>query len=109
MSTPLTPEQYSELVVALEMLRSEYADGNDYCVERTLRAHWIAKHLSPFAFIYLIQWFGKLPSGIENDSQATVRAIDRMVAELCEERCDVPEYQTDVQAAFGGIVQTPQG
>ena len=44
--TPLTAEQYSELVVALEMLREEYIADNGYRVERTLRTYWLTGHLS---------------------------------------------------------------
>ena len=87
--TELTAEQYSELVVALEQLRAEYINGCDYRVERTLRVHWLTLRLSPFAFIYLIQWFNVIeqPCRIDLSRQHILDAIDHMVAELCEERC----------------------
>lgn len=97
MSTPLTDEQYSELVRALEEMRCGIDIDHQLFVEQ----------ISPFAYVYLTQWLhviGPLPS-----TAHVIYACDNMVRELCEERCAEPEYQNDVQAAFGGIVQTPQG
>lgn len=75
--TPLTAEQYSELAVALEAMRTVG------CTETAL---WLAGHCSDWCFVYLTQWFhriGPLPEG--RDGIAWVCA--KMVAELCEERC----------------------
>jgi len=81
MSTPLTDDQYSELVVALEVLR-QIAVG----VEFPLRRMWNCGEISPFAFVYLVQWFYKL-SVTFNTSTLKLHWIPHMVAELCEERC----------------------
>jgi len=75
--TPLTQEQYSELVVALEVMR---AVG---CTETAL---WLADQCSDWCFVYLTQWFhriGPLPPGRDG----IVWCCTLMVAELCEERC----------------------
>jgi len=108
--TPLTPEQYSELVCVLEVIREQadettnpiwYDDGE--FVQMTFRRI----PTTPFTFVYLTQWFHKL--GPITDRPTMSYACTQMVVELCEERCAEPEYQNDAQAAFGGIVQTPQG
>lgn len=75
--TPLTAEQYSELVRMLEDMR-EYPDA--------IGIPWqIGLLYTPFACVYLTQWFHRI-GPIE--SHAHFRYVcDRMVAELCEERC----------------------
>lgn len=98
--TPLTAEQYSELVIALEAMRAACP----------LDGQWLYRLISPFAYVYLTQWFHRI--GVNPDTSprdVLLWVCTHMVAELCEERCAEPEYQNDVQAAFGGIVQTPQG
>lgn len=75
--TPLTAEQYSELVVALEAMRGMR------CNEQHL---WLAGYCNNWTFIYLTQWFhaiGPLP----DDPDALRYACAHMVAELCRERC----------------------
>ena len=75
MSTPLTDEQYSELVVALEAIRYGCS------LELQLELH----ACSAWTFVYLTQWFhviGPLPS-----TAHVIYACDNMVRELCEERC----------------------
>lgn len=87
MSTPLTAEQYSELVVALEQLREGCrADDiwyDDDMLKVALRA-WCGP-LSAFAYIYLVQWFHRI--GPIRSQQALRYACAHMVAELCEELC----------------------
>lgn len=77
MSTPLTPEQYSELICVLERIR-EYPDATSIPWQ-------IGILYTPFAYVYLTQWFGRV-GPIE--SHAHFRYIcDNMTRELCEERC----------------------
>lgn len=74
--TALTAEQYSELVRMLEDMR-QYPDATSIPWQ-------IGLLYTPFAYVYLTQWFGRV-GPIE--SNAHFRYIcDRMVAELCEER-----------------------
>lgn len=78
MSTPLTPDQYGELVRALELMNSRYAAGCPHQPQQMLRDMWQQQAVSAWAFIYLIEWFGK----VGQDSAH----IPYMVAELCVER-----------------------
>lgn len=77
MSTPLTAEQYSELVRMLEDM-SEYPDA-------TTIPWQIGILYTPFTYIYLVQWFHKIGPIESNEHFRYV--CRRMVAELCEERC----------------------
>ena len=76
MSTPLTAEQYSELIRMLEDLRT-WADG-------TTIPWSVAGEYSAFAYVYLTQWFGKLTIP---DNAHFKAACGYMIAKLCEERC----------------------
>lgn len=78
MSTPLTDEQYSELVRTLELMRSIYANDYAFQPQQMVRDMWTSKLMSAWCMVYLTQWFGKL----KPDSAY----IPLMVAELCEER-----------------------
>lgn len=73
--TPLTAEQYSELVVALEALR--YGCG--------LTEQWLLGACSNWCFVYLTQWFYRI-GPLPDDPDALRYACSHMVAELCEER-----------------------
>lgn len=77
MSTPLTAEQYSELVRALEDIQ-EYPDA--------CHVPWqVALLYSPWCYAYLVQWFHRI--GPITTHEALVFACTHMVAELCRERC----------------------
>jgi len=75
--TELTTEQYSELVVALEAMRG---------AQCSLVSLYEAGYVSPWCFIYLVQWFNKI-GPLPDDPDALPYACAHMVAELCEERC----------------------
>lgn len=76
--TPLTEDQYSELVRTLEGMRSSYACGYAKQPQQMLRDMHTSGVCSGWALIYLTQWFGI----VGQDSAH----IPHMVAELCEER-----------------------
>ncbi len=78
MSTPLTDDQYSELVVALELMRDIYARGYAFQPQQLLRDMYKHNHITDWTLIYLTQWFGI----VGQDSAH----IPHMVAELCRER-----------------------
>jgi len=78
MSTPLTDDQYSELVVALEAMSNHYANGYKLQPQHMLNEMYALQDITGWTLIYLTQWFGKL----KPDSAY----IPRMIAELCEER-----------------------
>ncbi len=78
MSTPLTDEQYSELVRTLENMRSAYGYGWSGQPQQMVRDMWTSKLMSAWCMVYLTQWFGR----VGQDSAH----IPHMVAELCEER-----------------------
>lgn len=72
--TPLTAAQYSELVVALEGVRYGF--------------NFVPSICTPFAYVYLTQWFhivGVNPLTCDRD--LLLLTCERMVAELCAERC----------------------
>lgn len=76
--TPLTSDQYSDLTCTLEMMRAAYANGYFKQPQQALRDMWQQQLITPFAFVYLVQWFGI----VGQDSAH----IPHMVAELCRER-----------------------
>ncbi len=77
--TPLTQEQYSELVRALELTRTMCVLDDTRPVLVSLQAIYTRGMCSDWCFVYLTQWFDKVG--------ATYSHIPLMVAELCEERC----------------------
>lgn len=78
MSTPLTAEQYSELVRALEEMRYFSVASNGIPWQMALC-------YSPWCYAYLVKWFHIV--GPITTHEALVFACNHMVAELCEERC----------------------
>lgn len=76
--TPLTDDQYSELVNQLEAMRSAYSYGYVKQPQQMLRDMHTSGVCSGWALIYLTQWFGI----VGQDSAH----IPHMVAELCKER-----------------------
>lgn len=76
--TPLTDDQYSELVVALELMRDIYARGYAFQPQHLLKYLWADCQCSAWCMVYLTQWFGR----VGQDSAH----IPHMVAELCKER-----------------------
>lgn len=78
MSTPLTDDQYAELVCVLENMRSVYARGFPYQPQQLLRDGYENGWIGAWALVYLTQWFGRVG---QNSAH-----IPHMVAELCEER-----------------------
>jgi len=77
--TPLTDDQYAELVCILENMRSVYARGFPYQPQQLIKQLYISHTCSAWCMVYLTQWFGK----VGQDSAH----IPHMVAELCKERC----------------------
>ena len=75
--TPLTAEQYSALVVALEQLR-----GSER-IDCTLAAMWYDKQCSDWCLVYLTQWFHIVGEDCTR--------VPYMVAELCWERQSASE------------------
>lgn len=73
--TPLTAEQYSELVVALEAMRGGCS----------LNKQWVMRYCTDWCYIYLTQWFHRI-GPLPDDPDALRYACAHMVAELCEER-----------------------
>ena len=75
-------------------IETEFSQMCDYC--QALEK----KHPGYFAGL-VPSWTGT--TSREGDGHDAVKAMKS--AHVCSD----PEWQTDVQAAFGGIVQTPQG
>lgn len=55
MSTPLTEAQYADLIKTLCMLQNTKCDLRD-----AIRIMQLTGHITPFAFIYLVQWFYRI-------------------------------------------------
>jgi len=77
--TPLTDDQYSVLVVALERMRAHFTSGYKLQPIHMLKEMYLLQSIDGWTLIYLTQWFGK----VGQDSAH----IPHMVAELCKERC----------------------
>lgn len=92
--TPLTDDQYSELVCVLEAIREQatettnpiWYDDGEFVMMAFRRTPTTA-----FALVYLMQWFHKL--GPITDRTTMLYACSHMVAELCEERVSAHDHR----------------